>query len=221
MHEFVRKREPQRVAMDVGTLLEECRALIELQARRTGTQVNVEVAPGLQAIVGDAFMLEQVILNLTRNAIEAMADVEPARRVLLIRARPCEGGGTCIVVRDRGTGIPDAVAGQLFSPFFTTMTEGMGMGLSICRSIVEAHGGRLSFERLDVGTEFHINSFPRMIHIVDDEEPIRDALAWLLRSRDLACHAHASAEDFLAGSPRAGRIPGPRPRCSPTCAWGA
>jgi len=156
VHEFVRKREPQRVAMDVGTLLEECRALIELQARRTGTQVNVEVAPGLQAIVGDAFMLEQVILNLTRNAIEAMADVEPARRVLLIRARPCEGGGTCIVVRDRGTGIPDAVAGQLFSPFFTTMREGMGMGLSICRSIVEAHGGRLSFERLDVGTEFHI-----------------------------------------------------------------
>ena len=156
VHEFVRKREPQRVAMDVGALLEECRALVELQARRTGARVSVEVEPGLQAIVGDAFMLEQVILNLTRNAIEAMADVEPARRVLVIRARPCEGGGTCIVVRDRGTGIPDAVAGQLFSPFFTTKTEGMGMGLSICRSIVEAHGGRLSFERLDVGTEFHI-----------------------------------------------------------------
>ncbi len=154
VHEFVRKREPQRVALDVGQLLEECRALVELQARRSGTRVSVEVEPGLPAIVGDAVMLEQVVLNLTRNALEAMADVDPGRRILVIAARRCEGGGTCISVRDRGNGIPDDVAEQLFSPFFTTKSEGMGMGLSICRSIVEAHGGRLSFARHDLGTEF-------------------------------------------------------------------
>ncbi|MGE0356298.1 MAG: sensor histidine kinase [Burkholderiales bacterium] len=159
VHEFVRKREPQRVALDAAQLLEECRALVELQARRSGTVVSVEVEPGLPAIVGDAVMLEQVVLNLTRNAIEAMAEVDPGRRVLVIAARRCEGGGTCISVRDRGTGIPDAVAEQLFSPFFTTKAEGMGMGLSICRSIVEAHGGKLAFERLDLGTEFRMQ-FP-------------------------------------------------------------
>ena len=159
VHEFVRKREPQRVALDAGRLLEECRALVELQARRTGAHISVEVEPGLAPIVGDAVMLEQVILNLTRNAIEAMAEVDPGRRVLAIAARRGEAGGTRISVRDRGTGIPDAVAEQLFSPFFTTKAEGMGMGLSICRSIVEAHGGKLAFERCDLGTAFHMQ-FP-------------------------------------------------------------
>ena len=159
VHEFVRKREPQRVALDAARLLEDCRALVELQARRTGASVSVEVEPALPPIVGDAVMLEQVILNLTRNAIEAMAEVDPGRRVLVIAARRGEGGGTRISVRDRGAGIPDAVAEQLFAPFFTTKAEGMGMGLSICRSIVEAHGGRLAFERHDLGTEFHMQ-FP-------------------------------------------------------------
>jgi two-component system, LuxR family, sensor histidine kinase DctS len=159
VHEFVRKREPQRAVLEAAALLENCRALVELQARRTGSQVSVDVGPGVPAIVGDPVMLEQVILNLTRNGVEAMADVAPGRRVLVIAARAGESGGACISVRDHGTGIPDAVAGQLFSPFFTTKAEGMGMGLSICRSIVEAHGGRLTFERMDLGAEFRMQ-FP-------------------------------------------------------------
>lgn len=154
VHEFVRKREPQRVALDAARLIEDCRALVELQARRSNVQISVQADPGVPAIVGDAVMLEQVILNLTRNAIEAMAEVEPGRRLLVIAARVGEAGGACITVRDYGAGIPEAVAGSLFSPFFTTKADGMGMGLSICRSIVEAHGGRLTFERLDLGTEF-------------------------------------------------------------------
>ena len=159
VHEFVRKREPQRAMLEAAKLIDDCRALVELQARRSGVQISVQAEPGVPAIVGDAVMLEQVILNLTRNAIEAMADVEPGRRVLVIGSRQGEGGGACIVVRDFGIGIAEAVAGQLFSPFFTTKADGMGMGLSICRSIVEAHGGRLGFERLDLGTEFRMQ-FP-------------------------------------------------------------
>ncbi|MBL0141931.1 MAG: PAS domain S-box protein [Betaproteobacteria bacterium] len=159
VHEFVRKREPQRAVLEAAKLIEECRALVELQARRSEVQISVQSEPGVPAIVGDAVMLEQVILNLTRNAIEAMAEVEPGRRLLVIGAKPGEGGGACIVVRDYGAGIPDSVAGQLFSTFFTTKPDGMGMGLSICRSIVEAHGGRLGFERLDLGTEFRMH-FP-------------------------------------------------------------
>jgi len=159
VHEFVRKREPQRVALDAPQLVEGCRALVELQARHSATQISIQVDPPVPAIVGDAVMLEQVILNLARNAIEAMADVPPGRRVLVITARRDDGAGARISVRDFGAGIPEAVAEQLFSPFFTTKAEGMGMGLSICRSIVEAHGGRLTFERLDVGTVFHMQ-FP-------------------------------------------------------------
>ena len=159
VHEFVRKREPQRARLDAGQLLEDCRALAELQARRSGTRVSVEVAPGLPPIVGDSVMLEQVVLNLTRNAIESMTETEPGRRALEIGASVGEGGGVCITVRDHGAGIPDEVAGKLFSPFFTTKPDGMGMGLSICRSIVEAHGGRLTFERLDLGTRFRLQ-FP-------------------------------------------------------------
>lgn len=159
VHEFVRKREPQRVSLDAGQLIESCRALVELQARRSSVRISVEVETSVPAIVGDAVMLEQVILNLTRNAIEAMADVEPGRRVLVIAARRDDGGGARISVRDHGAGIPEAVAEQLFSPFFTTKAEGMGMGLSICRSIVEAHGGKLTFERRDFGTEFRMQ-FP-------------------------------------------------------------
>ncbi len=159
VHEFVRKREPQRVSLDAGQLIESCRALVELQARRSSVRISVEVDASVPAIVGDAVMLEQVILNLTRNAIEAMADVEPGRRVLVIAARRDDGGGARISVRDHGAGIAEAVAEQLFSPFFTTKAEGMGMGLSICRSIVEAHGGKLTFERRDFGTEFRMQ-FP-------------------------------------------------------------
>lgn len=159
VHEFVRKREPQRTLLDPAQLMDNCRALVELQARRTGTRVSVEIEPGTPAVVGDLVMLEQVILNLTRNGIEAMSEVDPGRRVLVISAGPGEGGGACIGVRDHGTGIPDEVAERLFSPFFTTKADGMGMGLSICRSIVEAHGGRLVFERMDLGTRFRMQ-FP-------------------------------------------------------------
>ncbi len=159
VHEFVRKREPQRAAVDPTRLLEDCRALAELQARRTGTRVSVEVDPATPAILGDAVMLEQVLLNLSRNGIEAMAEVDPGRRVLVMSARPGEGGGACLAVRDHGTGIPPEAAARLFSPFFTTKPDGMGMGLSICRSIVEAHGARLAFVAMDLGTEFRIQ-FP-------------------------------------------------------------
>lgn len=153
VHEFVRKQEPKRVPVEAATLLEECRALIDLQARRDAVRVEIEVEPGLPPVYGDPVLLEQVILNLTRNAIDAMAACPPERRRLEIRASRL-GAWVLVVVRDHGTGIDDAAAEQVFSPFFTTKSEGMGMGLSICRSIVELHDGRLNFRRLDEGTEF-------------------------------------------------------------------
>ena len=99
-------------------------------------------------------MLEQVLLNLTRNAIEAMADIEPQRRLLRIVA--CDDGGQVTVsVIDQGHGIAPEVAERLFSPFFSTKAEGMGMGLSICRTAIEFHGGTLNHSaNPDGGTIF-------------------------------------------------------------------
>ena len=159
VHEFVRKQEPKRVPVEVTALLDDCRALIDLQARRDAVRVAVTVEAGLPPVYGDPVLLEQVILNLTRNGIDAMAGCPPERRRLEISAARF-GAWVRIAVRDFGSGIDETLAEQVFSPFFTTKSEGMGMGLSICRSIIELHDGRLGFRRLQDGTEFHIQLPP-------------------------------------------------------------
>ena len=159
VHEFVRKQEPKRVPIDVGALLEDCRALIDLQARRLGVRVAVSVEEGLPPVRGDPVLLEQVILNLTRNGIDAMQGCEPDRLRMAIRAER-HGTWVRLTVRDHGKGVDESSAEQIFSPFFTTKREGMGMGLSICRSIVELHDGRLDYGRLDEGTEFRLQLPP-------------------------------------------------------------
>jgi two-component system sensor histidine kinase DctS len=159
VHEFVRKQEPKRVPVEVTAFLDDCRALIDLQARRDGVRVEVTVEPGLPPVHGDPVLLQQVILNLTRNGIDAMAGCPSERRRLEISATRL-GAWVRIAVRDFGSGIDDSLADQIFSPFFTTKSEGMGMGLSICRSIVELHDGRMDFRRLADGTEFHLQLPP-------------------------------------------------------------
>ena len=100
-------------------------------------------------------MLQQVVLNLTRNAIDAMTDVPAERRHLVIIAAR-DGAGVRLSVRDFGGGIAEEESERIFAPFFTTKAEGMGMGLSICRTVVQAHDGRLWFERAGDGTVFHL-----------------------------------------------------------------
>lgn len=142
VHEFVKKREPQRQQIDVQALVDGIYALIELQARKYYVMVETSIAPGLPCVSADRMMLEQVLLNLTRNGIEAMQDIPPAKRLLRIAAS-CENGQVSVAVIDQGHGIAPEVAARLFSPFFSTKAEGMGMGLSVCRSAVEFHGGSL------------------------------------------------------------------------------
>jgi two-component system sensor histidine kinase DctS len=110
------------------------------------------VQDGLPAVLCDRTMVEQVLLNLARNAMQAMATAGTADRAVLIQVRRA---GTSehsakvwleFSVADHGPGIPDEVAQQLFTPFFTTKAEGMGLGLSLCRTVVEQHGGFLGFE---------------------------------------------------------------------------
>jgi len=114
-------------------------------ARQSYVTLQIEVAPGLPPVLADRVLLEQVLLNLTRNAIEAMQAIDPERRVLRIEAAHDEElGQVSVSVIDNGHGIPPEVAERLFSPFFSTKAEGMGMGLSICRTAIEFHGGTLT-----------------------------------------------------------------------------
>lgn len=147
VHTFVKKREPAREPVTVQTLLDNVAPLIELQARQYFVAFSTGIDPALPPVLADRVLLEQVLLNLTRNAIEAMQSTLPDRRMLRVTAEldAAQAAPAVVVsVVDRGHGISDDVAERLFSPFFTTKAEGMGMGLNICRSAVEFHGGTLT-----------------------------------------------------------------------------
>jgi len=154
VHEFVRKREPERKEVAIQSVVDGVRALIELQARQALVALRVQVPRNLPPVSADRILLEQVLLNLTRNAIEAMAEIPPERRVLRINAAS-SAGHVAVSVTDHGHGIAPDVAERLFSPFFSTKAEGMGMGLSICRTAIEFHGGTLTHAaNPDGGTVF-------------------------------------------------------------------
>jgi two-component system, LuxR family, sensor histidine kinase DctS len=147
VHEFVKKREPRRESVMVPQVIEGIRALVELQARQSYVTLRIDVPPDLPQVEADRVLLEQVLLNLTRNAIEAMQDIDRERRLLRIEAARIDTGDqaqVAVSVIDNGHGILPGVAERLFSPFFSTKAEGMGMGLSICRTAIEFHGGTLT-----------------------------------------------------------------------------
>ncbi|MTW10392.1 PAS domain S-box protein [Pseudoduganella eburnea] len=145
VHQFVKNRESQRQDIALQTMLDSILVLIELQARQHQVSLQVELPEALPLVRADRMLIEQVLLNLTRNGIEAMADVQPLKRVLRVVAHHDPAAAMVVVqVIDNGHGIPPDVAERLFSPFFSTKAEGMGMGLNICRTAIEFHGGTLS-----------------------------------------------------------------------------
>jgi len=149
VHDFVRRREQLRETIPADLLLEAVLPLVRLQARKSAVRVELDLpaAPArMPRVVCDRTMLEQVLLNLARNGIQAMdGGTAPAERCLRIAVRAAEGGRVGFEVADCGPGIPPEVAARLFTPFFTTRAEGMGLGLSLCRTVVEQHGGTLVF----------------------------------------------------------------------------
>ncbi|MBI2312078.1 MAG: PAS domain S-box protein [Betaproteobacteria bacterium] len=146
IREFVRKSEPNRTPCAINDIVEEAVGFAEIEAQKKGIRVVQELAPGLPEVCADRIMIEQVILNLVRNGIEAMDDTPEERRALTVRTTRGDDGAVEIAVSDAGHGIPSEQRDKLFSAFFTTKAEGMGMGLNICRSIVEFHKGRLWVE---------------------------------------------------------------------------
>jgi two-component system sensor histidine kinase DctS len=160
VHEFVKKSEPVRETVAIDSVVDGVRALIELQTRQAYVALNIELPPDLPPVLADRLMLEQVLLNLTRNGIEAMAEVAPERRILRITAA-ADAVQVAVSVIDQGHGIPLDVAERLFSPFFSTKAEGMGMGLSICRTAIEFHGGTLTHAPNPGGGTVFTFSLPR------------------------------------------------------------
>lgn len=149
LREFVARGETEKRVEPVARLIEEASALALVGAREQGVTARVALAPNTNSVLADRVQVQQVLVNLMRNAREAMHHSE--QRELTIEARPVSPDFTEITVSDTGPGIAEEVAERLFQPFVTTKHSGMGVGLSICRTIVEAHGGRLWVERNDAG----------------------------------------------------------------------
>jgi len=140
---FLQKAPNQRVELDVAAIIEDAILLLDRELARSSTQVTADISPGLPMVPGDRVQLQQVMVNLLVNASQAMAGQDGAQRIH-ITARPDEGGMIEIAVRDSGPGIAPEHLASLFEPFYTTKAEGMGMGLPICRTTIEAHGGTLA-----------------------------------------------------------------------------
>jgi two-component system, LuxR family, sensor kinase FixL len=152
---FVARGEVSRQPVSVATLIEEASALALVGAKESGVKVLIDMDPGLPEVSADRVQIQQVLLNLIRNAMEAMENRATRELTVAASARPDH---VLVSVTDTGGGVPPEIAARLFQPFVTTKPEGMGIGLSVCRTIVEAHGGRLWLEPNPAGgSGFHFS----------------------------------------------------------------
>lgn len=142
VYDFVRRSEPQRAPCDINEIVEDAIGLVEADARKRGMRIVQEISENLPGILADRVMIEQVLLNLMRNGMDAM-HATPSDRKQLIVSTSLVDKSLLVSVADHGSGIAQEAAAHLFEPFFSTKPEGMGMGLNICRSIIEFHKGRM------------------------------------------------------------------------------
>jgi len=154
---LVRKQESSFETVHINELIGDILRLAESDARVNDTQVVLDLAGDLAAVRADPIQIQQVLLNLIRNAIDSMRGIECRHgSVITISTHAIDGDAIEVAVADLGTGVPEDVVEKLFTPFTTTKANGMGMGLSICRSIIDAHGGQLSFRNNpDHGATFY------------------------------------------------------------------
>jgi C4-dicarboxylate-specific signal transduction histidine kinase len=145
---LINKAATERVPVQLNEVIQEIVALAEGQASRNDVLVAVELTPDLPPVLGDRIQLQQVILNLMMNGIEAMSAAAGQSRRLEIRSQKQGADVVCVSIRDTGVGVKAENMERLFEPFFTTRSQGIGMGLPISRSIIEAHGGRLWAESI-------------------------------------------------------------------------
>ena len=140
---FVKNREVRRELIEANRLLDDVQTLAQTDARHHGVRIRLDPAAQAPQVQADAVQIQQVILNLVRNSIDAMQEISESHREIVLRTRLDSEGDVEFMVADRGTGVASSAMEELFNPFFTTKPHGTGLGLSISRSIVRAHGGKL------------------------------------------------------------------------------
>lgn len=143
VREYLRKSKPLRTRADINLIVRDATDLASHEARQKNIALRLELDDGLPLVLADAVQIEQVVLNLVHNAIEAIDEAESLRREVTVQTHSDPKNGVEVIVRDTGPGLPVKNSDRLFEPFFTTKSSGMGMGLSISHSILEAHGDRL------------------------------------------------------------------------------
>jgi C4-dicarboxylate-specific signal transduction histidine kinase len=146
LRDTLRQPRPATLALDLNDVASSARELAEPEALELGVSLRLSLAPGLPPVRADRVLAEQVALNLVRNAIEAVQGMAPERRSIVIRTH-AEPHGVRLTVEDSGPGVAEAIAGRLFDAFVTTKPGGLGLGLSICRSVVESMGGAIGHEQ--------------------------------------------------------------------------
>jgi signal transduction histidine kinase len=143
IRDHIKKAPPRKTHFDLNHAIDEVIVLARSAISRNGVSVQTLLSEGLAPVQGDRVQLQQVVLNLILNAVEAMGSAEAGPRELLISTEQTQAKGVLVAVRDSGPGIDPENPERVFEAFYTTKTSGMGMGLSICRSIIDTHGGRL------------------------------------------------------------------------------
>jgi C4-dicarboxylate-specific signal transduction histidine kinase len=157
---FVRRSDTQRASIDLQEVLRDVAAIVENEARTRGVALHIEIGAWPAPVIGDRVQLQQVVLHLVINAIEAMATTPVERRRLVIRLDRDGPDTMRVSVRDAGLGLPAQDRDRVFEAFYTTKDNGMGMGLAISRSIIEAHEGRLWCAPNDEGGESFCFTLP-------------------------------------------------------------
>jgi PAS domain S-box-containing protein len=162
VRQLATKTSPQKARLDMNDVIRDVVPLIGTEMRSHEVSLRIDLAPALPPVLADRVQLQQVLINLVMNGIEAMASVDGRSRELVIRSQPGDDDHVVVAVQDAGVGIDAQKTDQLFSAFYTTKPDGMGMGLSISRSIIGAHGGRLwATPKPDHGATFHF-ALPKM-----------------------------------------------------------
>ena len=143
IRDFARKAEPRKTRLDVNFAIRQAADLLSAEARANGVHVNLDLADPLPTVMADPIQIQQVNVNLAKNAIDAMNGSETPRRLVVIRTAPADENEIEIAVEDTGPGMKPVQLERAFEPFYTTTAEGLGLGLPISQDIVEAHGGRM------------------------------------------------------------------------------
>src|SRR4029079_2813968 len=156
LRSMFRKETSAQRPVDVNALIGNVLALTAVEIRKHDISLETALSTSPPQALGDPAQLEQVFLNLINNAIEALSSLASNTRVLRVETTTAETGGALVTIADSGPGVEAADMDKMFEAFFTTKPDGMGMGLAISRSIVEAHGGRLWATRGDRGLIFHV-----------------------------------------------------------------